>query len=392
MYEGKEWLKRFLQIEGIDANTLDKMLCPVQVNEQTEFPDWVAVLDHILMIYGKETWEIEGNSDFLDAEDPAPFEEILLPIMGYYRQLMDKKLKPYADVVSAKVRTDFEVAFLGLMSKTMGKVLYEEFYAFRQAHLMSNGHQIEAKSRKIYWTFVQFMQAGGFVELLQKYPVLARIISVLTLQLSNANARFINRLVADYGGIKHHFFQGQSIGKAFEVHTAVSDRHEGGESVIILQFDAGQKLVYKPKNLDLADNYDKLVEWINAQGYPPDFKRFKILNKQEYGWMEYLQFKQCDTAEEIETYYLRAGSLLGLAHLLQTTDCHFENVLACGAYPTLVDFETILHPHVLSIFEQQKTPEERQLLDKVYKSVARTCLLPVKMNAQQIKLNMAGFG
>lgn len=391
--EGKEWLERFLEIEKIDASTLDKMLAEVQVNEQTDIPEWVTILEKIVVLYDQENVEIEAPLDFLDTETPIPFEEILLPVISLYRQLMDEKLRSYKQVVQASVRTNFERSFLRLISRTMGKVLYEQFYYFRQLYMLTNNQrQVEEKSRKIYLEFVCSMQTGGFVKVLKNYPVLARIISVLTMQLSNVNARFINRFVADYSELKQHFFAEESIGKLSSIGTSVSDRHKGGDGVVILTFDNEEKLVYKPKNLDLAENYDKLIGWINHEGYPHDFKRIKTLNRPEYGWMKFFQFKPCNTLKEVQEYYLRAGSLLCLTHFLQTTDCHYENLIACGKYPMLIDFETILHPHVLPTFNKNRTPEEIAIMHKSMKSLSRTGFLPAKISMQNIDFNMGGFG
>ncbi len=391
--EGKKWLKRFLDIEAIDTKALDKMLSEVRVNARTVLPDWVAILESILEIYSDDHLALAEDTPFLEAGNPIPFEEILLPMVHLYRQLMDKELVPCKARVRTSVRTNFERSFLGLISRTMGKVLYEQFYYFRQIHLMTNQQQqVETGSREIYLAFVQSMKAGGLVDLLKKYPVLARIISVLTMQLPNVNARFINRFMADYTEIKQHFFQGQAIGKLNSVGTSVSDRHKGGDGVVILTFDNNEKLVYKPKNLGLAENYDKLVGWINQRSYQPDFKRFKTLNRSDYGWMEFLDFSSCTTKEDVEVYYLRAGSLLCLTHFLQTTDCHYENVIACGAYPTLVDFETILHPHVLPTYKEEKTTEELEILHKNLKSISRTGLLPMKIKVSNLDFNMGGFG
>ena len=35
--------------------------------------------------------------------------------------------------------------------------------------------------------------------------------------------------------------------------------------------------------------------------------------------------------------------MLALVYVLEGSDCHFENIIACGEYPVLVDIEALMH-------------------------------------------------
>jgi len=125
-----------------------------------------------------------------------------------------------------------------------------------------------------------------------------------------------------------------------ELDASLSDPHHGGRSVIALRFNSGFKLIYKPRNLGLDVAYGGLLEWLNGRGVRWPFKVLKVLNRGTHGWIEFVEHHPCETKGEAENYHRRAGMLLYLLHVLEGTDCHCENLIACGDHPVLVDLET----------------------------------------------------
>ena len=61
-------------------------------------------------------------------------------------------------------------------------------------------------------------------------------------------------------------------------------------------------------------------------------------------WVEFVNFKECHSADELERFYQRQGGYLGLLYSLEATDFHFENLIAAGEYPILIDLESLFHP------------------------------------------------
>jgi hypothetical protein len=70
----------------------------------------------------------------------------------------------------------------------------------------------------------------------------------------------------------------------------------------------------------------------------------RVLCREGYGWQEFVAHRRCQSLEELREYYRNAGSLLCLLHLVRATDAHFQNVIASGASPVLVDAETLFQP------------------------------------------------
>ncbi len=121
-----------------------------------------------------------------------------------------------------------------------------------------------------------------------------------------------------------------------------SDRHNSSQQVLLFTFNNGEKLVYKPVYLEANNFFNKFIEYFNSDMIY-NLKKVKTVTGLGYGWIEYLDFKECLTYEDLRVYYRRSGYLLGVLDLLNYCDGHFENLLSIGDSPVVFDLETILH-------------------------------------------------
>ena len=110
-----------------------------------------------------------------------------------------------------------------------------------------------------------------------------------------------------------------------------------------LTFASGRKLVYKPKDMGTEAAYHRLLAWLNERGAPLPFKVLEVLDRSTHGWVEFVEHLPCRDRDEARRYYERAGMLLCLFYVLEGTDCHYENIIASGEYPVLIDTETLMH-------------------------------------------------
>lgn len=224
----------------------------------------------------------------------------------------------------------------------------------------------------------------------EEYPVLARQIVVALDQWIEASLEFPERLVEDWKEIRSYFFPADP-GVIVKLKSA-GDRHQSGRSVHIAEFSSGGKLVYKPRSLQLDQHFQELLGWINAQNPELQFRLLKLLPRSGYGWIEYVDSFPCENQEEIKQFYWRQGGLLALLYALHATDFHFENLVACGAFPVLVDLETLLQPR-LHLPPEQDAGFAAQL--EIMGSVFRTGLLPFRFavnEEQQEGAEISGLG
>ncbi|NEO25656.1 MAG: type 2 lantipeptide synthetase LanM, partial [Kamptonema sp. SIO4C4] len=226
------------------------------------------------------------------------------------------------------------------------------------------------------------------VSLLQEYPVLARQLAVTLEQWVESSLECLQRLCSDWGDLCTHYQT--EPGELVKVHQGAGDRHRGGRSVAILEFSSGFKLVYKPKSLAIDVHLQDLLAWLNQQGLKPAFPLLNILNRERYGWVEFISAETCHETEEIERFYERVGEYLALMYVLEATDFHLENLIAVGEYPVLIDLETLFRPEILD----PDAPESRLIANqKMGRSVMSVGLLPQRTGVKAgTGLDLSGIG
>ncbi len=198
---------------------------------------------------------------------------------------------------------------------------------------------------------------GSFVErlrrpetvlpLFEEYPVLARQLCLVMDQWEATSLAFLRRLCDDWPELLRRFGAGADPGPLVELEGTESDRHRGGQSVMIATFRSGLRIVYKPKPLAVDVHFQELLGWLNQRGQQPALRVTQTLDRGSYGWSEFITAGECASADGIERFYRRQGSYLAVMYLLQATDFHFENIIAMGEHPVLVDLESLFHPHFL---------------------------------------------
>jgi type 2 lantibiotic biosynthesis protein LanM len=87
------------------------------------------------------------------------------------------------------------------------------------------------------------------------------------------------------------------------------------------------------------------------------------------------------------------GALIGIVYMLNGNDCHMENLIAAGAYPMLIDFESVMH-HEGKMIDNQFDGSANSLLSSQFGfSVFRTGLLPSwKRGKDGYAFDVSGMG
>jgi len=170
---------------------------------------------------------------------------------------------------------------------------------------------------------------------------------------------------------------GEAPGKVSLLVLSLSDLHRGGDSVTAVTFESGLHLVYKPKDLATEVAFNEFLRWINARSGLLELLPLTVLNHGTHGWVTFAEHTSCADAAAVARYYQRVGMLLALMYALEATDCHYENLIAAGENPVLIDHETLFHHRV-----PEETNEELResaivrAVEEVSNSVMRIGLLP----------------
>ncbi|MEQ8537427.1 MAG: type 2 lanthipeptide synthetase LanM family protein [Coleofasciculus sp. D1-CHI-01] len=229
------------------------------------------------------------------------------------------------------------------------------------------------------------------IALLQEYPVLARQLVIHLEQWVDASLEFLDRLCSDWQDICQTFTPQTHPGILVQVQQGAGDTHRGGRSVMILKFSSGFQVVYKPKSLAIDCHFQELLQWLNQRGKHPPFLTLKIINRDTYGWVEFLSASSCTTLEQLERFYWRMGGYLALFYVLEATDFHLENLIAAGEHPVPIDLETLFRP----VRSAPDSPAFVLIANrKMGESVMGVGLLPQRTNIQEASpgIDTSGIG
>ena len=368
--------------DDLRLHSVLEKLSGVRRSEHYAEPPWLKDAAWIFEIL-TDTKSIytETEKQSLNFNETYPFEHLFYEVAGSAEQrLLSGPLRESASLLSDEARRDLRSMLLQRICELSSRLLYELFEEqFRtKSSQRDSANENKDSSTHKYDEFLYLMRTSGFKEIFQKKPVFLRLLSTVTRQWIDCTAEFISRLSYDLEAIRKSF--DCDLSKPIEsIKWGLSDLHNNGRSVMVIQTSDKKKFLYKPKSLDIDDVWVKLIEDMN--NLLPPFrllvpKVIKSLDGQ-YGWAEFIESVDCVNSTEIETFYNRAGCWLALFHIFCSTDMHEENLIAFGSYPTPVDLEMSL----------QASSPERELFgsgadalntawQKILDSVSMTGLLP----------------
>ncbi|WP_276300197.1 type 2 lanthipeptide synthetase LanM [Halorussus lipolyticus] len=222
-----------------------------------------------------------------------------------------------------------------------------------------------------YDEFVAGVRDADYEPIFEEYPVLLELLGVVTNQWHELLRRLGQRIPADRDALERTFADGEDLGRLTDVTPLSDDPHGEGEVVLRLDFE-NCTVVYKPRSVGGEAAFGAVLDWTNAHAEIPALYAPAVLDRGEYGWMEFVSHSECDSPGGVERFYERMGALTALAFVLGSTDLHHENVVASGEHPVVVDQETALSPQVGSS-NKPVSPAMDSLMED---SVLNTVLIP----------------
>jgi type 2 lantibiotic biosynthesis protein LanM len=354
---GEEKLQQRLHWDGLDLNTVRPLLGIADFRADFTSPPWTTTLKELIESGRISLLHLEGEEKSpLNSQKPLPFEDFYFPFILVGRRKLQTRLSLNhpQQLLSKQAYTALEYSLIQQLVNLGTETLFFEFNQLRENQAADKQTTVEENnSQFLYHTFIQdLLQDGGLI-FLDKYPVLARLIATTLDFWVEATTEFIQRLQTDLSVIELTFSPDKSIGTIQEIATSLSNPHNHGRRVLAITFSSGVKIVYKPKDLSLDIAFNNLLDWCNQQEISLLFKVTKILNRQEYGWVEFIDRQPCENQTAVRSFYKRAGMLLSLLFLLGANDCGSENAIANGEYPILVDADILMYPQVQNSNESE---------------------------------------
>ncbi|WP_133904596.1 type 2 lanthipeptide synthetase LanM family protein [Actinophytocola oryzae] len=354
---------------GADASTVADLRseAPAALAARTRRPVWVETTERVVRAADPDTdlgqtWrDAFGHvldpfvADALDRIGAAAPQSLDLPAIGAVLR---------HDLVSLAVRT-----------------LVTELHDWKGA-----GRLTGADGRARFLCFARAIATTeGLTGLFGRYPVLARLLAQTTDASVTATLELLDRLDADRTLIVATLCGGTDPGAVTAITAGRGDRHDGGRTVAFVDFADGTRIVYKPRDVTTQVRVGEFLALL-AEALPGQCPRaVTTIARPGYGWSEFAPARELTGRTGADRFYRRQGALLAVLHLLRATDMHYENVIAAGDTPVLIDTETLFNAELAAGTGDPAT-------DVLSSSVYRTCLLPLMVVGEQGVADLSGLG
>ncbi len=390
-------LQFHLGVEKITEDQLLARLGPISSLPDATRPAWSYLLQDIIEQVARSSI-VKGEFGHLGrrghgANRAIPYEPLYWPIA----ELALRRVLDACPEAATQLHTH---ALFGLMehlvrrvSALVSPIVHPEFQAYlatAQSGMMQAFFGLEqepaseTERTRLYRKFVAERSEDGLRSFFLRFPVAARLVAETVLQWIEFTSEFLTRLRRDLARLEAKFNAAIPARELLFIKAGLSDPHDGGRSVLILGFEGGMQVVYKPRPMQVDLAFRGLVAAINSLAPEPGLRALEVIDAGDYGWMEFAAHDACHSQQEARRFYRRAGALACLVHWLHGIDFHYENVVASGEYPVLVDLEALAHP--LRVGEPT-TGDGTRPSWPLAGSALRTGLLPV----WQPRLSGAGY-
>lgn len=379
-----------LSVAGLDRDSFVRLLAlqesaqPPAATDESAY-GWYRVIEEIRLGTHDEVflhpvqWT---NPDGTKGTEP-PFGSFLRAFLkcgiGRLRKglaALEQKLEGTEPLISTEVEIQLMLDLTQRLTKQCSGTLILELNIARLRGLLPG----DDPNERFRFFSEQHFTPARVLEVLAEYPVLARLMSLAVCRWADASLEFLARLAADRESLGAILAapgapEGPgTLGTLRSVELGVSDLHRGGRSVVIAEDAQGHRVVYKPTALAVDAQMQRLVLAVNGFGLRHSLQTVRLVDRGEYGWLQFIAARGCESVDELRRFYWRQGCFIALLHLVRGADFHHENLIACGEHPILVDNEALFH-HA-SPGEAAPETARQEASVTMRRSVLRQALLP----------------
>ncbi|MFF0219852.1 type 2 lanthipeptide synthetase LanM family protein [Streptomyces vinaceus] len=357
---------------------------PGRLAARTDKPEWARTVERIVAEAPAEAPAgAAAELPAADAEGAAVFLPALRPLVRSAWEQAAADLDLTGGELDA-VRAAFEERLGDRLIRQAARTLVRELHRARTEGLLAG----ETPQERFADFVARLGTRQGLAGLFTRHPVLARMLGQACGQAAEATVELFARFTADRPGIVAGLLDGTDPGALVRVDLGRGDVHQGNRSVALLHFAGGAAVVYKPRPLDQHVLLDRAVGWANAKVAGLGLRTPRSVRGEGYGWLEFIEHGWCSSPTELDRFYRRQGALLALLYAIDGVDMHYENVIACGDQPVLVDAETLLHAGLPAAVTCGSDPAAEALAASVY----RTCLLPSLLIGENGAMDISALG
>jgi hypothetical protein len=344
-----------------------RLLAEVTLQPGDDLPDWCLVLETLLSALDRDRGREAGP--LLTRRPADSLGAALLPALHAFLA----RARDWLDGVLARrelagLRAD-DGARSGLLSWLAGNWLGCSQLALYH-DVRSDAERAESGGRPplLPDAFARRERsADDWLEVFERYPVLARLFAEIFTTWQRDCRRFLERLGDDREALG---IQGRPLTGV----TALGDfRSQGLTAPLLAHFgEAGEAdartWVYKDRSGCLLELFDQIVRMDQIQivqmdqiggtvgegaenrgdtgALAPLVRRRRLLVRGDYLWEDHVEWSPAPSESDVAAYFRRVGFALRLFQALGSTDLHALNLVAVGGYPAFIDLDTLLQPIV----------------------------------------------
>lgn len=264
------------------------------------------------------------------------FPDFYEPFLELSCEWLKRRLQDVTEISDDILSGYLDALMEKLLSVSLRTLIFEMYVCREEGKLQGdNSHEEYEYYQK------QFLGKKEYIEELKGYyPVLFRIMYETIIQSAGLYTDVIERFQKDREEISRKFYPDQPVQTLKSIQGKIADTHRGGQSVQRLILNSGETLIYKPHSVRNEIVFSKLLSWLYKECRENSVP-YGMIDKGEYGWCQFVEYRSCSVKEELQRYYRKLGINLFLAYFLGTGDLHCENLIASGEEPVIVDVETL---------------------------------------------------
>lgn len=207
--------------------------------------------------------------------------------------------------------------------------------------------------------------------LYRNFPVLERCIKDKVEALLHYYLEIIENFEEDKREIIQSLCFGKVTNRIVHIVGEASDIHHHGKQVVKIRLDNGFDILYKPHEMKNEKWYEEILRWFSEKTGINQYY-YSIIVCRNHSWCMIVDYKSCESELQMKNYYKRIGIHIFITYLLGTKDLHYENVIASGEYPVLIDLEMLFGMD----YGQPRESAEQEIRYRINRSVLMSGLLP----------------
>lgn len=300
------------------------------------------------------------------------FAYLIRPFLAIFRSQMNAVNLKHGKLLSDEaINNVLSYLTSSLLSKSLKTFIYDMHLSKMKTPLVG-----ATGSARLQNYLANVGTSEGLLDFYKRYPVLYRKNAETSKRTITYIDEMLTRLIEERGTISAQLLHSDvAFSSITKVDLGQGDTHNGGQTVAIINTNIG-KIVYKPRNISIETAYRNIVEFFSrAIGFLDLYIPKSTLSSQ-HAFVEYIEHKTCQNETEIKQYFKRYGEIVALMYLCNGTDMHYENIIAHGPYPVVIDIETLFCTPIVT--EKHDTTSPSSLQNPLRDSVASSIMLPLK--------------